>query len=208
MRNVLFITSSLFGGASASREAGEQIVRGLRQVHPEAHLVERDLTPETMPHLSAATLAALGTPAEQRDAAQAEQVAFADALIEELEQADAIVIAAPMYNFSVPSTLKAWIDHVARAGRTFRYTAEGPQGALGGRKVYLALARGGVYSEGPAAAFDHQESYLKAVLAFLGLTDVTVIRAEGLNISPEAKQAGRQKAKDAVAALFPVAVAA
>jgi len=208
MRSILFITSSLSGGASASREVGAQLVGALAEANPGARLVERDLTPETMPHLTAATLAALAVPADQRDAAQAELVAFADRLIEEAEQADAIVLAVPMYNFSVPSALKAWIDHIARAGRTFRYTAEGPQGALGGRQVYLALSRGGVYSEGPTAAFDHQESYLRAVLSFLGLTDVTVVHAEGLNLSPQANAAGRQQARDAVAALFPVAIAA
>jgi FMN-dependent NADH-azoreductase len=155
-----------------------------------------------------ATLAALGVPAEQRDEGQAARVAFADRLIEELEQADTIVIAAPMYNFSVPSTVKAWIDHIARAGRTFRYTAEGPQGLLTGKKVYLALSRGGIYTQGPASALDHQESYLRAVLSFVGLTEVTVVHAEGLNISPEANAAGRQKAKETVATLFPVAIAA
>ena len=208
MRSILFITSSLSGGASASREVGAQLVGALAEANPGARLVERDLTPETMPHLTAATLAALATPAEQRDAAQAERVAFADRLIEEVEQADAIVLAVPMYNFSVPSALKAWIDHIARAGRTFRYTAEGPKGLLGGKPVYLALSRGGVYSEGPASAYDHQESYLRAVLGFLGLTDVTAVRAEGLAISPEAAATARQRAKETVAALFPQAVAA
>ena len=184
------------------------MVNSLLAAHPGAAVVERELTAASIPHLEMATLAALGIPADQRDAAQAELVAFADRLIEEVEQADAIVLAVPMYNFSVPSALKAWIDHIARAGRTFRYTAEGPQGALGGRQVYLALSRGGVYSEGPTAAFDHQESYLRAVLSFLGLTDVTVVHAEGLNLSPQANAAGRQQARDAVAALFSVAIAA
>jgi FMN-dependent NADH-azoreductase len=208
MRNVLFITSSLSGAASASREVGQGLVNSLLAANPGATIVERELTPATMPHLEMATLAALGVPAEQRDEGQAARVAFADRLIEELEQADTIVIAAPMYNFSVPSTVKAWIDHVARAGRTFRYTAEGPQGLLTGKKVYLALSRGGIYTQGPASAFDHQESYLRAVLSFVGLTEVTVVHAEGLNISPEANAAGRQKAKETVATLFPVAIAA
>jgi FMN-dependent NADH-azoreductase len=208
MRNILFVTSSLFGSASISREVADGLVESLRTAHPEASVIERELTAETMPHLTPETLAALSTAPEQRSPAQRALVAFADRLIEEVEQADAIVLAVPMYNFTVPSTLKAWIDHIARAGRTFRYTAEGPQGLLGGRKVYLALARGGVYTDNAYAAYDFQEPYLRAVLGFLGLTDVTVVRAQGLNISAEAKAAGRQQAKDAVAALFPVAVAA
>jgi FMN-dependent NADH-azoreductase len=208
MQTILFVTSSLSGSASTSREVADGLVESLQSSHPGASVIERHLTPETMPHLTSATLAALTTAPEQRSEAQRELVAFADRLIEEVEQADTIVLAVPMYNFSVPSTLKAWIDHIARAGRTFRYTAEGPQGELAGRKVYLVLARGGIYTDTAYAAYDFQEPYLRAVLGFLGLTDVTVVRAEGLNISAEAKAAGRQQAKDAVAALFPVAIAA
>lgn len=208
MSNILFITSSLSGSNSNSRAIASELVESLRSAHPAAHVVERDLTGATMPHLSPETLGALMTAAEQRNEAQRERVAFADGLIEELEQADTIVLAVPMYNFGVPSTVKAWIDHIARAGRTFRYTETGPIGLLKGKKVYLVLARGGVYTEGPAQPLDHQEPYLRSVLAFLGITDVTAVHVEGLNISADAAAAGRQKAKDVVASLFPVSVAA
>jgi FMN-dependent NADH-azoreductase len=148
-------------------------------------------------------------PADQRAPAQQQAAALADTLIEEVEAADVIVIAAPMYNFSIPSTLKAWLDHIARAGRTFGYGANGPEGLLKGKRVFVFTARGGVYSgESPAKGMDFQEPYLRAMLGFLGLDDVTFVHAEGLKISPEAADAGVATARRAASALLPLPAAA
>jgi FMN-dependent NADH-azoreductase len=204
MTSLLLVTSSLFGEASQSRRIARELVEGFRRNDPGVRVVERDLTPEAMPHLTQATLAAVATPAETRTDAQRAAAAFADALIDEVESADTIVLAVPMYNFTVPSTLKAWLDHIARAGRTFRYTAAGPEGLLKGKKVYVVTGRGGVYSgESPARALDFQEPYLRAMLGFIGLTDVSFVHVEGLNISKEAAESGRARARQAIDALLP-----
>ena len=191
MTNVLLVHSSLFGEKSESLAVARAYLARL----PEVRVVERALSPSAVPHLEAATFAAMRTAAAELDATQKTQLALSDELVAELEAADEIVLAVPMYNFSIPSTLKAWIDHVARAGRTFRYTEQGPEGLLKGRKVIVFASRGGVYSgESPAAAFDFQEPYLRAVLGFLGLTDVTVVPVEGLAMGPDAAASGRAKA--------------
>ncbi|MGD9884470.1 MAG: FMN-dependent NADH-azoreductase [Reyranella sp.] len=182
MSNVLLIHSSVFGEGSQSLG----LARDFLKRYPHCSVVERALTPQTMPHLDGATFAAMGAPTG---------AALSDELIAELEAADTIVLAVPMYNFSIPSTLKAWIDHVARRGRTFRYTEKGPEGLLKDKKVYVLVARGGLYSKGaPAAAFDFQEPYLRTVLGFVGLTDVTFVHLEGLAMGPEAANANRDKA--------------
>jgi FMN-dependent NADH-azoreductase len=169
------------------------------------------LTPDSIPHLSLDSLGALMMPPEQRSPEQSANVAFADRLIEELEAADIIVLAVPMYNFSIPSTLKAWIDHVARAGRTFRYSAAGPEGLLKGKKVFVVTGRGGFYSgDSPARVLDFQEPYLRGILGFLGLTDVTFIHVEGLKVSSEAAKQGIARARETIAAItsMPKAAAA
>ena len=202
MSKLLLVTSSLFANQSKSGEIAREFVEAWRRAHPGTTVVERALTAATMPHLSLDALGALMTPPEQRSVDQAQSVAFGDGLIEELEAADTIVLAVPMYNFSVPSTLKAWIDHVARAGRTFRYTATGPEGLLKGKKVYVVTGRGGVYTgDSPAKVFDFQEPYLRGILGFLGLDDVTFIHVEGLKVSPEAAEQGVAKARERIAAL-------
>jgi FMN-dependent NADH-azoreductase len=211
MSKVLLVTSSLFGDQSKSAQLAGDFVEAWRRTHPGTAVVERALTPESIPHLSLGALGALMTPAEQRTAEQRASVDFADGLIEELEAADTIVLAVPMYNFSIPSTLKAWIDHVARAGRTFRYTAAGPEGLLKGKKVFVVTGRGGVYSgDSPAKVFDFQEPYLRSVLGFLGLADVTFIHVEGLKVSPEAAEQGVARARQLIAAIagLPEATAA
>jgi FMN-dependent NADH-azoreductase len=201
--NLLLVTSSLFGAASQSRQIAAEFVTAWRGSHPGTTVVERDLSPASIPHLSQDTLGALGTPADARTEAQQDAVAFADALIAEVEAADVIVLTAPMYNFTIPSTLKAWIDHVARAGRTFRYTANGPEGLLKGKKVFIVTGRGGAYSgDNPAKVLDFQEPYLRGVLGFLGLTDVTFIHVEGLGISPESAASGRDRARQAIGAIM------
>jgi FMN-dependent NADH-azoreductase len=195
MSNVLLIHSSVFGENSQSLG----LARDFLKRYPHRSVVERALTPQTMPHLDGAIFAAMGTPTG---------AALSDELIAELEAADTIVLAVPMYNFSIPSTMKAWIDHVARRGRTFRYTEKGPEGLLKDKKVFVLVARGGLYSKGaPAAAFDFQEPYLRTVLGFLGLTDVTFIRLEGLAMGPEAAGANRDKALAEIERLIGEAVA-
>lgn len=209
MQRLLFVTSSLFAEASKSRLIGAEFVAAWREAHPDTTVVERELSADSIPHLTQATFAAALTPAESRSAAQREAAAFADALIEEVEAADVIVIAAPMYNFTISSPLKAWIDHVVRAGRTFRYTANGPEGLLLNKRVFVTTARGGVYSAGsPGNALDFQEPYLRAVLGLVGLTDVTFVHAEGLARGQDSAERGLAEARRAVAALLPAAQAA
>jgi FMN-dependent NADH-azoreductase len=151
MANLLFVASSLFGDGSRSRLIASEFIDRWRQSHPRTTVIDRELTADSIPHLSLATFAASTTPADARSAAERQATALADALIEEVEAADVIVIAAPMYNFSIPSTLKAWIDHIARAGRTFSYGAAGAEGLLKGRKVFIITGRGGVYSDNSSA---------------------------------------------------------
>jgi FMN-dependent NADH-azoreductase len=207
MSNILLITSSIFGENSKSRAVAHDILERLEAADPAARVTVRETN--ALPHFSGELLAALMTPAEKRDTGQQRMVALADAMITEVEAADSIVIAAPMYNFTIASTLKAWLDHIARAGRTFRYTEKGPEGLLTGKKVYVAASRGGLYANGgPAAAMDFQEPYLRAMLGFLGLNDVTFIYAEGQSISPQAAAEGMCKARESVNVLLPALSAA
>jgi FMN-dependent NADH-azoreductase len=208
MANLLFVASSLFGDGSQSRLIASEFIDRWRQSHPQTTVVERDLAADGIPHLSLAAFAASLTPADARSTAEHQAAALADALIEEVEAADVIVLAAPMYNFSIPSTLKAWIDHITRAGRTFRYGAAGAEGLLKGKKVFIITGRGGIYSDdSPAKGLDFQEPYLRAMLGFLGL-DVTFIHVEGLKISPEAAASGIERARKTIGDLLPTAAAA
>ena len=208
MANLLFVSSSLFGDGSQSRLIANEFIDRWRQSHPSTTVVERELTAGSIPHLSLAAFAASMTAADTRSSAERQAAALADALIEEVEAADVIVLAAPMYNFSIPSTLKAWIDHITRSGRTFRYGAAGAEGLLKGRKVFVITGRGGIYSDSsPAKGMDFQEPYLRAMLGFLGL-DVTFIHVEGLKISPEAAASGIERARKAIGDLLPIATAA
>ncbi|GGH58648.1 FMN-dependent NADH-azoreductase [Filimonas zeae] len=190
---ILHLISSSRGGASNSLQLGNAIVEKLQAAHAGSAVVHHNLTATPFPHLEEAHLQSFFTPQEQRSAEQAEAVAHSDAAIAELKSADVIVIGVPMYNFTIPSTLKTWIDHIARAGQTFSYSEHGPEGLVKGKKVYLAIASGGVYSEGPMQQFDFTERYLRATLGFMGMTDVSVIRAEGLNM-PHLKDTAMQKA--------------
>jgi len=209
MAKLLFVTSSLFGEGSQSRLIAGEFIDRWRRSHPRTVVVERELTAETMPHLSLPALAAAVTPAETRSAEQHQAAALADALIAEVEAAEVIVLAVPMYNFSIPSTLKAWIDHITRSGRTFRYGAAGPEGLLRGRKVFVITGRGLVYGDSsPGKDMDFQAPYLRAMLAFLGLDDVTFIHLEGLKISPETSAGTIERARQAIGDLLPAATAA
>ena len=181
--NILQINASARREGANSTRIADMVVQRLLQRDPQARLSLRDLAATPHPMLDEAALGALFTPAEQRSAEQAARVALDDALIREVQAHDVLVIGVPMYNFGVPSQLKNWIDAIARAGVTFRYTQSGPQGLLTGKTVYLALARGGRYRD---TAADAQVPYLRTVLGFLGMTDLRLIYAEGFAMGPEA----------------------
>ncbi|MDV6315110.1 FMN-dependent NADH-azoreductase [Idiomarina sp. HP20-50] len=184
---VLHIDSGIFLEQSVSRQLSQEIVDKLKG-NKEVTTVYRDLITNPVDHLTAEELLA-------------EEKSVIDELVQELLAADTLVIGAPMYNFTIPTQLKAWIDRVLQAGVTFKYTEQGPQGLVNGKKVYIASGRGGIYSEGDAQALDHQESYLKQVLNFIGITDVTIIRAEGVNMGDEPRQQGLKKASKEIEAL-------
>lgn len=183
---ILHIDTSPMGDKSYSRRYSAKIVAELKTSHPEAKIIHHDLASAPLPHLTASVLSAFFTPADQRNEKQREEIKLSDKLVGELLEADTLVLGVPMWNFGIPSVLKAWIDHVARAGISFRYTANGPEGLLHGKKAIIASSRGGVYSAGPASHLDHQEQYLIDVLGFLGITDVKVVRTEGVNLGEEA----------------------
>lgn len=183
--NILQINSSARSTGSHSTELANAVTRRLQARHPDAKLTVRDLSQQPHPALDENALQALFTAAAQRTPEQAARVALDDALIAEAQAADIIVIGVPMYNFSVSSQLKNWIDAIARAGVTFRYTSQGPEGLLKGKKVYVSLARGGIYRDTPS---DTQVPYLKTVLAFLGMNDVDFVYAEGLAMGAEAEK--------------------
>lgn len=186
MTHILHIDSSMFGADGMSSGLAAEFVERLRQGHPGAAVTRRDLSADPLPHLDAARFGALITAPAERSPRQAELAAESDTLVAELQAADVLVLGVPMYNFQVPSQLKAWFDHVARAGITFRYTADGPEGLLAGRRAYVFTARGGIY---PSDA-DTQTPYIRQFLAFLGITDVTVRHAEGLAMGDEAREQG------------------
>lgn len=182
MKKILQINASARTQGANSTRLADAIRARLGELAPGATVEIRDLAAEPHPALDEAALGALFTPAAQRSAEQAARVARDDALIAQLQSADAVVIGVPMYNFGIPVQLKAWIDAIARAGVTFRYTENGPEGLVAGKKVYVALARGGVYRDTPA---DTQVPYLKTVLGFLGMSDIEWVYAEGLAMGEE-----------------------
>ena len=190
--NILQINGSARSEAGNSTRIASDIVARLQAANPGATLVQRDLARDPAPVIDEAALGALFTPAEQRTPEQAARVAASDALVAEVQAADVLVLGVPMYNFGISTQLKNWIDAIARAGVTFRYTENGPEGLLKGKTVYVALARGGLYRDTPN---DSQVPYLKAVLGFLGLTDVRFIYAEGLAMGPEAVAKGFAQAE-------------
>ncbi len=195
MATVLRIESSIRRELSVSRALTMQFIAEWTRLHPEDNVVERDLAIDPAPHLSERTMGALFTPPPQRSDAQALDAALADELVQELIAADVLVIGAPMYNFSIPSPLKAWIDRVAQPGRTFRYTDKGPVGLAGGKKALIISSRGGAIAGTPMeAALDHQEAYLKTVMRFIGITNVKLVRAEGLNLGAETRKQAIERA--------------
>jgi FMN-dependent NADH-azoreductase len=201
MATLLHIDSSVRHTGSLSRQLGGEFVAKWQAANPSDTIVTRDLAATPVPHLTEQLVGAFFTPPDQRNADQAHAIKGSDALVDELLAADIIVIGAPMYNFSVTSGLKAWIDNIARVGRTFSYGANGPQGLVGGKKVYVFTASGGVYSSGPGAAYDHLTTYLGAVLGFLGMTDVTFIAAEGVSMGEEAAATAIAKGRSDIDAI-------
>ena len=188
MKNILYIQSSPRGSESYSQKVAQSIVDELAGSYPDANVAVRNLAQNPPPHVGEAFVGGLWLGPEQRTPKQAAALAVSDVLIDELLAADVIVLAVPMHNFGPPSTLKAWIDHVVRVGRTVSYSQKGPEGMLKGKRAILVLASGGVYSDGPARPLDFQEPYLRAILGFIGLTDVDVVRVEGVarsTIGPE-----------------------
>lgn len=185
--NVLHLDSGIFVDGSVSRKLSADVVAQLKQ-QGDVTVTYRDLVVNPIPHL-------------QADELLAEDKPLFDELVEELKAADTLVIGAPMYNFTIPTQLKAWFDRVLQAGVTFKYTDTGPQGLLTGKNAIIASGRGGIYSTADAATLDHQEAYLKTVLAFIGITDVKVVRAEGLNMGEALRNKGLSESKSQIAQL-------
>ena len=198
MTHILMLLSSPRGQASLSTKVASALADRLTS-EPGATLKIRDLAAESLPHIDPAYVIGRMLPPEQRTPAQAEAAARAETLIDELKAADVVVIAASMINFAPSSTLKAWIDHVVWPGRTMTPTRSGPQGLITGKKVYLVVASGGVYSSGPVAANDMLVPYLKQILGCIGLSDIETIRAEAQSFGPEAAEKGAAAAMDQVA---------
>jgi FMN-dependent NADH-azoreductase len=197
MTTILQINSAARSQGANSTLLLNELTQKLQQSHPGAELVIRNLQAAPLPHLDDAILGAFFTPAEQRTPEQVEIAARSEALIAELQAADIVVLGAPMYNFGISSQLKTYFDFIARAGLTFKYSATGPEGLVTGKKVFVVSARGGKYVGTPN---DSQTTYLKTFLGFLGMTDVTFIYAEGLNMGPDAASAALASAREAIAA--------
>jgi FMN-dependent NADH-azoreductase len=198
---LLHVDSSILGPASVSRHLTEAIVAAEQRAHPDLEVIRLDLATHPIGHLSGAHLAA-GQGAVPEAPALADDLAAGEAALEAFLAADIVVVGAPMYNFGVPSQLKAWIDRLAVAGRTFRYGENGPEGLAGGKKVIIASSRGGLYqADTPMAALDYQETYLRSVFGFFGVTDIRVIRAEGVAMGDEQRGKAIDSAQADIAAL-------
>ncbi|WP_053149650.1 FMN-dependent NADH-azoreductase [Pseudomonas protegens] len=191
MSRILIIESSARQQDSVSRQLTQTFIQQWQAAHPGDSITVRDLARNPVPHLDANLLGGWMKPAEQRSAAEQDSLQRSNELTEQLLAADVLVMAAPMYNFAIPSTLKAWLDHVLRAGVTFKYTDTGPQGLLTGKRAYVLTARGGIYAGSTA---DHQEPYLRQVMGFIGIHDVEFIHAEGLNLGGDFHEKGLNQA--------------
>ncbi|HHF0618085.1 TPA: FMN-dependent NADH-azoreductase AzoR2 [Pseudomonas aeruginosa] len=200
---LLHIDSSILGDASASRQLSAELVQAWRQNEDGLDVTYRDLAANAVAHFSALTLAAGSTPAELRDAALKHEAAVGEEVLEEFLAADVVVIGAPMYNFTISSQLKAWIDRIAVAGKTFRYTENGPVGLAGDKKVVIVSTAGGVHAGQPTGAA--HEGYLRTVLGFFGITDIEVVRAEGLAYGEEPRAQAIAAARRQIAGQFAAA---
>jgi FMN-dependent NADH-azoreductase len=197
MKHILHLKSSIQGATSYSIKLGNHIVEKIRDKYPGSTVEELNLADIEIPHLNAAVLRTFFIPADELTGEEKESIRLSDELVKTLFAADIIVIGAPLINFTIHSALKAWIDHITRAGITFGYGANGPIGLVTGKNVYVAMSSGGVYSEGPGKANDFVAPYLKAFLGFLGMTDLTVFRAEGLKV-PGVKEHALERAIDSI----------
>ena len=200
MKTILQLNASMLSDNGQSSRLANELVTALRQEEPAAKLILRDLARDPVPHLDADRFGAFIARPEARTLKQDAFVAYSDGLIGELKQADVIVLGLPMYNFGVPSTLKAYFDHIARAGVTFQYTATGPVGLLAGKKLYVFATRGGIYAGTPR---DTQTAYVRDFLAFLGIADVEFVYAEGLAISETSRNAALTKARYQIERMVP-----
>ncbi len=198
MNRILYLRSSLFGRDSVSNQLADEFLEGLKARNPGAQVTTLDLAKDPLPHLGAEEFGAWTVPDEERSDAQRELAALSDQLIDALFAHDTLVLAVPMYNLGIPSTLKAWIDRVARAQKTFRYTAEGPQGLVNGVRAYVFFARGGIYR---GTSLDTQTGHLTAVLGMMGITDVETVYAQGLAMGDKARSAGLAEARSAISML-------
>jgi len=198
MSKVLIIESSARQQDSVSRQLTQTFISQWKAAHPADQITVRDLAINPVPHLDSNLLGGWMKAADQRNDVEQASLDRSNQLTDELLAADVLVMAAPMYNFAIPSTLKAWLDHVLRAGITFKYTDTGPQGLLTGKRAYILTARGGIHA---GAASDHQEPYLRQVLAFIGIHDVTFIHAEGLNMGGDFHEKGLNQAKAQLSAV-------
>ncbi len=197
MKKILHIISSPRGGASLSIQLGNAIIDKIKAEYPGSTVKEHNLVTKQFPHLEESHITSFFTPAESRTLANIAAVKHSDEAIQEILDADIIVIGAPLYNFSIHSSLKAWIDHIVRAGVTFKYDETGAHGLINEKKIYIALSSGGIYSEGPWKPFDFVEPYLKHILGFIGLTDITIFRVEGTNI-PGVKDTALEKGIESI----------
>jgi FMN-dependent NADH-azoreductase len=206
MKTLLQIRTSMFSAGGQSSQLAQQFVDAWRSANRDGQVITRDIGAEPVPHLTAERFQAFNAKPEARTAQQQAVAAFSDTLIDELRRADVIVLGLPMYNFGLPSTLKAYFDHIARSGVTFSYTEKGPKGLLTGKKAYVFAARGGLYAGTP---LDTQTSYVRDFLRFLGIEDVEFIYAEGLAMGDEPKKAALAKAQESIRQLAqPLAFAA
>jgi len=199
MKKILNVVTSLKGNESFSIKLSGAILDKLLSVYPGSVVHTRDLTKNPVPHLEEMHFAAFYTPEENRTDEHNEAIKHSDEAIKELTEADIIILGVPLYNFGIPSTLKAWIDHIIRAGLTFSYADGSPKGLVTDKKVYLAIASGGIYSEGPMKSYDFTESYLRKSLGFIGMTDISVFRVEGTFV-PELAASALPKALESVTA--------
>lgn len=196
---LLHIDSSILGDASASRALTQEVVANLKAKESGIEVIYRDLSKDVTAHISGGTFVAKGTPAEQRSESQQQEVALGEAILNEFMAADVVVVGAPMYNFTVPTQLKAWIDQICVAGVSFRYSETGPEGLAKGKRVVIVSTSGGIHAGTPTGIA--HEDYLKVVFGFLGITEIEVVRAHGLNYGPEAKEAGFAAARVGIKAL-------
>lgn len=203
MKKVLNISSSLFPAKSVSNQMAAELLLKLEAEHGELQVASRDFNDDGMPHLDAERVAAIAAPVSERSEAQQQIVDFADSLIQEVQEADILVIAMPMYNFSVPTMLKSWFDHVARAGVTFAYTENGPKGLLRDKQAYLVTAMGGTHEPGQS---DFVRPYLQLLMRFIGIEDIRFVTAQGLNMGDAARAAGIEAARGDIARVVTEAI--